>query len=337
MEMSLISGHEINNISINNDDYIVKDIIRGSKVSILTGGSKTGKSTLALQLTNAVSKGIPFLNKETHQGQVLYLCMDNEIDLIAERLKLMNIELTNDVKFCFDKSIVLHPKDINTDGLLDIIVESLDSLPYLSLVIVDLFDNIRELNINTESNNVKDTEDIEELKNIATLTNTHILALNHDTKSGTQNGYSSTKGGVKFVGSINGAYLHLIREGIGSTDAVLEIGGRNAKEDRINLLLNTENLTYSLEENNIDENMPYEVGIIRNFLIRNNGFEGTITKLLQLTNLTIAANKASRLLMNCKDLLALEGINFYKKPGHKNGRIIVFEIEKEDDEDDGDD
>ena len=78
-------------------------LIKGNKVSILTGGSKTGKSTLALQLANSVSKGIPFLNNNTIQCDVLYICLDNDEDLIAERLKLMNLEMDDSVVFSINK------------------------------------------------------------------------------------------------------------------------------------------------------------------------------------------------------------------------------------------
>ena len=51
---------------------------------------------------------------------------------------------------------------------------------------------------------------MEYLKGIADGLKIHILLLNHDTKNGSQNGYCSSKGGVKLVGSCNGTYLHLI-------------------------------------------------------------------------------------------------------------------------------
>ena len=82
--IELITGNEIRHKTYFENNYIVDSLIKGNKVSILTGGSKTGKSTLALQLANSVSKGIPFLNNNTIQCDVLYICLDNDEDLIAE-------------------------------------------------------------------------------------------------------------------------------------------------------------------------------------------------------------------------------------------------------------
>ena len=113
----------------------------------------------------------------------------------------------------------------------------------------------------------------------------------------------------------------------------MEVGGRNIREDKLALILDTETLTYSLSQDKVNDEMPYEIGIIRNFIIKNNGYEGTISNLLQLTKLTIAANRCSRLLNNHKELLKEEGILFSVNPGHSNGRIykfIVFEDDKDD-------
>ena len=85
---------------------------------------------------------------------------------------------------------------------------------------------------------------------------------------------------------------------------------------------------------NINDDMPYEIGIIRNYIIKNNGYSGTISNLLQLTKLTIAANRASRLLNTHKDLLASEGITFSIDPSRSNGRIYTFQVEQKDDKDD---
>lgn len=334
--IGLITGNEIRNKTYSENEYIVDGLIKGDKVSILTGGSKTGKSTLALQMAYSISKGIPFLDHETKKCEVLYICLDNEEDLIAERLKLMHLEMDDSVIFCFNKRILLNEDSFNEDSilLLEVISETLEKHPSLRLVVIDLFDNIRNLTFKTEANNVKDSEDMEMIKGIANMLKVHILLLNHDTKSGIQNGYCSSKGGVKLVGSCNGTYLHLIRNGIGETNATLEVGGRNIKEEILNLNLDTSTMTYSLNEENANEDMPYEVGMIRNFIIRNNGYSGTISNLLQLTRLPIATNRASRLLNTHKALLESEGITFSIDPSRTNGRIYTFLVNEKDDKDD---
>lgn len=52
----------------------------------------------------------------------------------------------------------------------------------------------------------------------------------------------------------------MIRNGIGETNATLEIGGRNVKEKILNLSLDTTKMLYSLNEENMNDDIPYEVG-----------------------------------------------------------------------------
>lgn len=160
--IELITGNEIQNKIYTENDYIVDSLIKGNKVSILTGGSKTGKSTLALQMAYAISKGITFLDHPTKKCEVLYIYLDNDEDLIAERLKLMNLEMDDSVLFCFNKNIILNENSLREDSILflEVISEALESHPLLRLIIIDLFDNIRNLTIKTEANNVKDSEDM---------------------------------------------------------------------------------------------------------------------------------------------------------------------------------
>ncbi len=100
-EYGLITGKEIRNTVYNEENYLIEDLLRGNKVSILTGGSKTGKSTIALQMAYAISTGQPFLDKKTKKKDVLYICLDNDEDLIAERLKMMNLNMDEHVIFSF--------------------------------------------------------------------------------------------------------------------------------------------------------------------------------------------------------------------------------------------
>ena len=282
----------------NREIELVKNLIHGNKVSLLSGGSKTGKSTIALALAECVSMGNPFLRFPTNKKSVLYISIDNEDDLIQERIHKMEMQDNESLIFCFDKSIVLgngvDPCESELD-LFEVIRQAQERIPNLGLVILDLLDNIRSLTERNEYSNAKSAEDINKLKDIASFLEVHIIALNHDTKSGIGNGYSSSKGGVELVGTINGSYLHLVRTKINDTNAILEVGVRNIPENRLSLLLNTEKLKYELQDTPI-EDFPYEIGIIRNYLIKTGSCELSLSELLSQAKLTIAANQCSRLL-----------------------------------------
>lgn len=323
----------------NNQIEYVHGILHGNNVSLLTGGSKTGKSTLALDMGNCISKGIPFLGRKTLKRSVLYISIDNDDDLIADRVRLMKFDNNDNFIFSFNKNIVLgngiEPIEDEID-LFEVIQNALQDHPDLGVVIIDLLDNIRTLNEKNEYSNAKVATDITHLRELAKLFEIHIVGIHHDTKSGSANGYNAAKGGVELTGTLNGAYLHLIRSGIGAKNAMFEIGGRNVPESVINLTLDTTKLTYYVSDAP-EEDFPYEIGIIRNYICLQKEFEGSLSELLAECKLTIPANHASRLLSKFESALQKEHIFFFKKNSHKKGRIYSFRLIEEYEGDDGDD
>lgn len=67
--------------------FIVEDIVPAGYLSALFGPGDTGKSHLALQLAVSVAAGIPFLGKQTIQGDVLYVDYELDKDEQDRRLK----------------------------------------------------------------------------------------------------------------------------------------------------------------------------------------------------------------------------------------------------------
>ena len=326
------SVSELKNYKILDGSMIVSNMLKGNKVSLIVGGMKMGKSTLALDMAQSVSLGKDFLGRKTTQMDVLYISLDNDPDLIAERIKLMGMDDNDHLDFYFKKEILLYSENVNQLTLTDIISDSKKKHPNLGLVFIDLLNDIRSLNYKTENSNVKVAEDIEVLKGLAELYSVAIVALHQDRKDGSDKGYAGARGGGDLVGSINGSYMHLVRSGIGTTSAVLEIGGRNIPEDVINIELDTKKLKYHIAET-ASEEMEYEVGIIRNFLLRKGGFEGTLMELLKDTSLTCSSVRLGKLLNKRKDILESEGIHFKQLPGRKNGRVYSFEVDRWTEED----
>lgn len=67
--------------------FIVKDLIADESVTILGGVQKGGKSWMALQISQCVAAGEPFLGRETVAGPVLYLALEDGGRRLKDRLK----------------------------------------------------------------------------------------------------------------------------------------------------------------------------------------------------------------------------------------------------------
>lgn len=321
---------------------LIEGLISGDKVSIISGGSKAGKSTLALDMAKGLSTGGDFLGMKCQQVGVLYISLDNDDDTIAQRIKLMSIQNSKYLQFYFNLPLYLgNENKPNQDQIqttmMDVLEKAIISIPKFKVVFIDLLNNIRSLTPYNEYSNAKVYEDISYLRGLAKTYEIAIIALNHDTKQGSRSGYCASKGGVELTGTINGAYMHLIRNGIGETNATLEIGGRNIAEKVIQLQLDTETLTYKTVDDEVSDEIPVEIGLIRNYIVKKGYFAGTLSELLTSTKSTISAVKLGKLIKKYSPVLESEGITFYQKSSHKLGRIYVFEYRNSTEGDSGTD
>lgn len=314
---------------------LVENVLRGkNKVSLLSGSSKVGKSCLALDLAYSVANGFPFLGNKTEKKDVLYIALDNDEDLIVERIRKMGMLETTHLDFLCQGPIILgndekQNDNLNVSTLSEVINDSFQRLPKLGLVVIDVMQDLRNCNSYNEYSNAKMAEDINFFKGIAAQYDVHILLINHDKLQQQGYGYNASLGGTKLVGTINGSFLHLTRQGMGSGIAKLEIGGRNVRERVLALQLDFDTLTYALsEEDCLEDNLDFDIARIRNYMLKTNGYEGTLSRLCSLLELRIRSNQLSKKLKENRDLLLEEGILFEMTLSHKQGRIYTFTVQK---------
>jgi hypothetical protein len=71
-------------------DYLVQDLLTTPGTAVLAGKKKLGKSWMVLQLGQSVAAGAPFLGKETRQGEVIYLALEDGERRLKQRLEMQN-------------------------------------------------------------------------------------------------------------------------------------------------------------------------------------------------------------------------------------------------------
>jgi hypothetical protein len=76
--------------------YLVEDLIADGAVTMWTGESGDGKSTLAQALAAAVAQGYPFLGRAVIQRPVLYMDRENPIATVKDRLSRLGIPEIHD-------------------------------------------------------------------------------------------------------------------------------------------------------------------------------------------------------------------------------------------------
>lgn len=81
--------------------WLVKDLIPEQSLAILAGRPKIGKSWLVLQMANSIADGAKFLGRETTQGKVLYIALEDNPRRIQGRLKTQAVHSWEGVTFYF--------------------------------------------------------------------------------------------------------------------------------------------------------------------------------------------------------------------------------------------
>lgn len=80
-------------------DWLVEGLIPNNSLIMLSGESGSGKSTVALLLADAISKGEPFLGRETKKMPVLIADRENGPQIYHERFLRLSIERNPDLLF----------------------------------------------------------------------------------------------------------------------------------------------------------------------------------------------------------------------------------------------
>ena len=306
------------NSEIQTERTIIENMIKGNTVSLLSADPKLGKTAIALQLADAVSKGDNIFEKKTNKNKVLYIFLDDSAENVKDRMSKMNISNNEDFHILFVENSTIH--DIQT-----FLVELNNSInEKIGFVIIDMLNDVRSIDSSKEYSNVEIKKDINSFRKIASENEVAILLLHHNRKEDSANKNNRALGGVQLTGSINGSLLSLIRKNAQEKEAVLEISGRNIRSTSINLEWNDPSICFSAPEEVSNPLDPDLVKII-NFITRTVSFFGTVQQLCSEVKILTDPRIIGKALSNCETDLLQNGIILKKRKS--NGiRIIQLEL-----------
>ena len=143
-------------------------------VSMLCGSGKIGKSWLMLWLGLRVAEGLPLWDLQTHQCDVLYLCLEDTRVRIQERLYKLTDEAPPGLRFanvCGKLGC----------GLEEQIEAALNDFPNTRLVIIDTLQKVRNAQSAAGKNGMyaSDYDDISAVKSIADRRRIAVVLVHH--------------------------------------------------------------------------------------------------------------------------------------------------------------
>lgn len=235
---------------------------------ILAGAPKIGKSWLVLDLCVKVAKGEPFLGQPTIRGTVLYLCLEDSLRRIQERLCNIADEVPANVFFATQAGTM-------ESGLEDQIRSFSGAYPDLSLVVIDTFQLIRGTSCDVSY--ASDYEEVRGVKFLADSLGITILLVHHLRKMGDSDPLNKISGSTGIAGAADAAYI-LDKSRRNADTATLCCTGRDIPDREIELKLGKEIHTWEVVQDSLETQdmlLPETIVKVIEFIMKVRSYSGS--------------------------------------------------------------
>lgn len=233
-----VSSKELLDSVYTRQAYVVENLL-GCGLYILAGAPKVGKSFFVMQLARHVAEGIPLFGRNVKKGAVLYLALEDTYSRLQERsFRMFSGEVSEKLYFMTEAKGVY-------DGLFNQLSGFAYENPDARLVIIDTLQKVRD-NAGEQLSYSNDYEVMSQLKAFADIYQLCILVVHHTRKQGSDDSFAMISGTNGLMGASDGA-LVLRKETRTAETAVLEVSGRDAVDQRLNLRRDRKTLAWRCE------------------------------------------------------------------------------------------
>ena len=294
----------------------VVDTLLAQGLHILAGSPKVGKSWLALWLAVTVAKGDPVWNMTTKQGTTLYLCLEDSVLRIQNRLFEITEDAPDSVHFCTECALI-------GQGLEEQVETFLTAHPDTVLVIIDTLQMVRPVHDATYAN---DYRDLSVLKHRADRHGIAILLIHHLRKEGAEDVFHRISGTTAISGAVDSSFT-LVEERRGSGKARLTCIGRDIEYRELTLQRSSDNVWELVSDSREEPVLREEriVILLSAFMSAGTTFIGTPTELSAKIDTDrmegITPKKISRMILQSVEALGKVGITAVIR--RSNGRRVI--------------
>ena len=294
----------------------VVDTLLSQGLHILAGSPKVGKSWLALWLAVTMAKGEPVWSLATRQGTTLYLCLEDSVLRIQNRLFEITEDAPDSVHFCTECAIIGQGLEEQVEAFL---VEHPDTV----LVIIDTLQMVRPVHDATYAN---DYRDLSVLKRLADRQGIAILLIHHLRKEKAEDVFHRISGTTAISGAVDSSFT-LVEEKRGSGRARLTCVGRDIEYRELELRRGEDNV-WELVSDSREQPEGVEmriVSLLSDLLKAQLEWIGTPTELSQRIDpdgsAGVTPKKVSRMILQSVGPLRENGISAVSR--RSNGRRII--------------
>jgi hypothetical protein len=250
--------------------FVVKGLL-AQGAYILAGPPKKGKSWMALQICLSVATGEPLWNLPTVQGDALYLCLEDNLNRIQNRLFDFTDNAPENIHFA---TLV----DGIGCGLEEQVSDFVKQYPQTNLVVIDTLQKVRRPI--TDNAYASDYDDTGAVKSLADSLGLCILLVHHTRKQFDADPMNMISGTTGMPGAADGYLVMQNRKG--DEYASLHCSGRDIESRELKLSFDTKSHRWDVHGDSVTEPekfMDNLFTVLCAYLSVNNSFMGTATGL----------------------------------------------------------
>ncbi len=173
--------------------FCVEELLPSAGFSILAGKPKAGKTTMARQLAVAVAQGRPFLGRETDQGTVFYLAIEEKQSEVTAHFRQLGVQ-ESDPLFTICGSVKKNESIARLEA-------ALIANPGTKLVIIDTI--FRFVGVRDSNDYVQVNDALEQLQQLARIHRAHIMMVHHLKKKETEDPMDGALGSTAIAGAVD--------------------------------------------------------------------------------------------------------------------------------------
>lgn len=240
-KLTVIDGETLMDMRINPISFCI-DSLLPQGVSLLCGAPKIGKSWLVLDWCVRIAKGEEVWNFKTAKGTTLYLCLEDTLSRIQQRLNEITDEVPSNVFFATSSCSM-------SDGLAEQIESFIAEHNDTVLVVIDTFQMIRSKNKDTTYAN--DYQEMEELKRLAEKLKISLLLVHHLRKQGDNDPLNKISGTTGISGAVDTTFI-LDKSKRSQNNATMICTGRDIEYRELELNFSKDNHIWDLVSDSVE-------------------------------------------------------------------------------------
>ena len=316
-KLTVIDGETLMDMKLPPTKFCVETLLPQG-ICMLGGAPKIGKSWLVLDLCIRIAKGEPIWSLPTKKGTTLYLCLEDPLRRVQERLNMLTDDVPPNAYFAIAAGTLAH-------GLCEQIRKFVSEHPDTVLVAIDTFQIVRTGCIDTSYAN--DYGEVRQMKQLADELNISILLVHHLRKQGDSDPLNKLSGTTGISGAVDAVFV-LDKSKRNAQGATLICTGRDIEYREMELKLSKETCTWEMVSDSIENPqliLPEEMISLINFMKQIVSYSGSNTEFAErfnsFTGKSVTSKGLKQMMNRWRYALEDHGVRFENH--RSNGQRLV--------------